>query len=187
MFNILLDPFPEEWEGYKLNTDFRIGIQMTQASLDADMTDYEKMQIYVFLLFPDGHPDTEECIKCIEWFLNGWSQDNHKQQAEVRAMDFDIDQGRIYSAFLSQYHIDLNIEDMHFWKFMHLLSTLEECAFTRVMDVRVKKITPKMSKEERQMYAEAKKVYALSNHKSEEDILAEEEVTQAFLSALGKD
>lgn len=187
MFNILLDEYPTEWNGFKLHTDFRVGIQITQASMDAELTDYEKMAVYRNLLFDSLEPiDITAVGECLEWFLNGWSHDKHIKSESGNVMDFDIDQGRIYSAFLSQYQIDLNTTDMHFWKFMYLLTNLEECAFTRVIEIRTKKIDAKASREEKEYYKRAKKVYAISYEevKTEEDKLAEQEAVNEFLKAI---
>lgn len=189
MFNILLDEYPGEWNGYKLNTDYRIGIMMTLASSDKRLNDREKTRAIINLLFDGSCPQSiEECMECVEWFLNGWSHDKHKKSgSSVAVMDFNADQGRIYSAFLSQYKIDLNIEDMHFWKFMMLLSNLEECNFTRVVDIRAKKMTGKMSSEERKHYADAKRTYAITyeEEQTEEDKEAVKEVTETFLKYIG--
>ena len=164
MFNILLDEYPREWNGYKLNTDYRIGIMMTLASSDKRLNDRERTRAIINLLFDGSCPQSiDECMECVDWFFNGWTHDKHKKNgSSVAVMDFNADQGRIYSAFLSQYKIDLNIEDMHFWKFMMLLSNLEECNFTRVVDIRAKKMTGKMSSEERKHYADAKRTYAIN-------------------------
>ena len=51
MFNILLDEYPKEWNGYKLNTDFRIGIMMTMASSDKRLDEREKSRAIINLLF----------------------------------------------------------------------------------------------------------------------------------------
>lgn len=185
MFNIMLDEYPTEWKGYELNTDFRIGIQIMMASADKELSDYEKTQVCMMLLFKDTYPtDSKEVSECFDWFMNAWCHDNHKSESKTQIMDFDIDQGRIYSAFLSQYNIDLNVDDMHFWKFMWLLSSLEECAFTRVIDIRAKEIKPKMSKEEKDLYVKMKKVYSLNQKEelSEEDKLREKEAVEEFLS-----
>ena len=189
MFNILLDEYPTEWNGYKVNTDFRVGIQIFQASEDKELNDYEKMQVYVMLLFKDKHPnDLQTCAECVDWFLNSWCHDKNPKSSGMAVMNFDVDQGRVYSAFLSQYNIDLNYEKMHFWKFMYLLTNLEECAFTRVIDIRTKKIDAKASKEEKEYYKKAKKIYSLDIEveKSEEDKLAEEEAVNEFLKALNR-
>lgn len=190
MFNILLDEYPEEWNGYELNTDFRIGIMMTLATSDNRLNEKERTRAIINLLFKNDCPNSlDECIECIQWFFNGWSHDHFKsKKTESNPMDFNIDQGRIYSAFLSQYDIDLNREDMHFWKFMILLTNLEECSFTRVVDIRTKKLTGKMSKDEIKHYTEYKKTYAISKEsvKSEADKIAEAEVTEQFLQYIGK-
>lgn len=188
MFNILLDEYPDEWNGYKLNTDFRIGIMMALATADKSLSNREKSIVAVNLLFAEECPPISECMECIEWFLNAWQHDHHKKGNGKSAMDFNADQGRIYSAFLSQYNIDLNREDMHFWRFMYLLTNLEECSFTRVVDIRAKELNGKMSTEERKHYIEKKKIFAIdvNEQKTEEDKQAEQEVTDTFLKYIGK-
>ena len=113
--------------------------------------------VAVNLLFADDYPQDSQAINdCLNWFLNDWTLDrSSKSESRAKVIDFDVDQGRIYAAFMSQYRIDLNIEDMHFWKFMHLLTNLEECSFTRVIDIRTKDLT-KCSKYEREYYQKAK-------------------------------
>lgn len=185
MFNILLDALPTEWNGYKIYADFRTGIQLTQISEDTELTDVEKLECMARVLFVDMPQSYEEVTECVTWFMNGWNFDKHTGGHSEKAMDFDQDQGRIYSAFMAQYHIDLNTSDMHFWQFMNLLSNLEECAFTRVIDIRTKKIEPKMCKEEKQSLLKFKKIFALKPIQSEEDRLAEEEATEIFLKQLG--
>ncbi len=200
MWNILLDRLPEEYKGYRINTDFRIGIQIFQAYSDRDLTDYEKIRAGYELLFMDTDregrpapfmeggekaplPDSMTAQEGIQWFLTGWYMDNKVDSGEQnnrKDMDYDIDQWRIYSAFLTQFHIDLNTSDMHFWVFMGLLSTLEECAFTRVIDLRTRKIKPKMDAESKNALKEAKKRYALEQPEEEltED---EQEAVDAFM------
>lgn len=186
MFNILLDKYPTEYEGHPINGDFRVGLQIFEASNDDDLSDYEKLEVCASLLFKEA-VDAETAGEGIKWFLNGWCHDKHKSSSSDNVMDFDVDQGRIYSAFLSQYRIDLNCTDMHFWKFMYLLTNLEECMFTRVIDIRSKKLTSKMSAEEREMYAEAKKTYRITKEteQTQEDKLAEEEAVAEFRKMAG--
>lgn len=189
MFNILLDDYPTKWNEYEVDTDFRIGIMLSMAMTDKELSDMEKVAIIASLLFKDDFPeDSIQISECAQWFLNEWTHDNHKKGSSKEVMDFDADQGRIYSAFLSQYRIDLNTERMHFWKFMHLLTNLDECNFTRVVDIRNKDMNSKMTTEERKYYAKAKRTYAINKEdaKSAEDKEAENEVTNTFLSYIGK-
>lgn len=175
MFNILLDPLPEKWNGYPIDTDFQTGIMISQCLEDKELSEREKIYTALSLLFPqeDMRPPFSEAVEALEWWMTEFNHDKHKkQESGPRAVDFDIDQWRIYAAFLNQYGIDLNNTKMHWFCFMGLLSNLEECSFSRVIDIRQKKITGKMQKEEKKYFIEMKKVYAL---RDEEKPLTEEE------------
>lgn len=162
-FNVLLDPLPEEWEGYPIDSDFQTGIQMFSILQDGSLSELEKIAVCTDFLFPAGGPRSfEQRQQAILWFLSGWNTDNlPKGKAEAPTMDYQADQWRIWVAFLRQYQIDLNRDQLHFWAFMALLRNLEECSFTRVVDIRSKKLTAKMSKEEREAYVQAKAIYSL--------------------------
>lgn len=45
MFNLLLDALPTEYEGYLIRTDYRIGIQISQALEDEELEPYERIGI----------------------------------------------------------------------------------------------------------------------------------------------
>lgn len=177
MNNILLDPLPESWIDesgmeYRIETDFRIGIQICMIQDDPELSRQEKAEETIKLLFIDSIPgDVQKIEECIAFFLNGWFHDNESSKKEHRRlMDFDVDQWRIYSAFKQQYGIELDeVEYMHFWKFMGMLSSLNECVYTRVIDIRQRKFRPKMDKEERQSLEEAKEIYELAQIRSAEE------------------
>ena len=189
MFNVLLDRLPEEFEGVPINTDYRIGIQITQAMQDLELTDEERSFVVCDLLFgsddPDFKwPDADIMSRGIVWFLTGWHTDNYDKAKKSKApvTDMDVDQWRIYSAFRAQYGIDLNTAHMHYWIFMGLLTTLNECAFTRVVDVRTKKLTGKMSKELKDAYLEQKAIYALEAKETPAEKREREAAQAEFLS-----
>lgn len=162
MFNIMLDELPTAWEGFPVDPDFRIGVQICQIFEDKELLDAEKFNAAADLLFTGVMPDIQEQAEAIQWFLSEWNHDNiPKDKNSVRVMDYDIDQWRIYSAFQHQYGIDLHTADMHYWQFMGLLTTLRECDFTRVIEIRSKKITGKMPKEEKAAVIKAQKMYAI--------------------------
>lgn len=200
MFNILLDAPPTEFEGYPINSDFRIGIQITQAMSDEDLNSQERTYVCCYLLFGQSDETEEEkfppadvMVRGINWFLTGWITDNHKQDKnkknEIPVMDMDIDQWRIYSAFLFQYGINLNRTKLHYWEFMGLLTTLDECAFTRVVDIRSKKLTDKMSPEMRKLYTEQKSIYSLKEkyeHETAEEKAEREQNDAVFMEKLRK-
>lgn len=163
MWNVMLDEKPQIWNGYPVNTDFRTGIQVYQILNDDEISNREKSMKACELLFPGIMPQSAEDIqKCFEWFLSGWYLDGKPRKEEKKRLyDYDVDQWRIYSAFRLQFGIDLNAADLHYWEFMGLLSTLEECAFTRVKDIRLKKLDNKMKPKEKKALYEAKEIYNL--------------------------
>ena len=182
MFNVLLDPLPEKWNGYAIDTDFQTGIMISQCLADESLSDTERFYAAARLLFLKNCPGNEEIAEAIKWYMTEYSHDNTKpEKSELVIMDWNIDQWRIYAAFRQQYGIDLNVDRIHWFTFMGLLSNLQECAFTRVMDVRQKKITAKMSNEEKAALRKAKMVFEIKQPK---EVMSPEEKQQVdeFLS-----
>lgn len=197
MFNILLDPLPDEWHGHKIDTDFQTGIQIAQCMADEELSVKERFFAARKLLFLDDCPaDYKELIESIQWFLNGWNDkitpsrsgksSKSAKKKEIPSMDFDVDQWRIYAAFLAQYNIDLNREQMHFWVFMGLLANLEECVFTNVVKIREKKIDSKMSKEEKNQLMEAKEAFKIQKAEEDYETKAEQEERQAAIDEFNR-
>ena len=187
MFNVLLDPLPTEYKGFPIDSDFQIGIQIWQIMEEEELSQQERMSACLSLLFldedEDGNalpiPDLQTAIEGLQWFLSDWYHDNQNSKDKTKVTDYDIDQWRIYSAFRTQYGINLNTDKLHFWEFMGLLTTLDECAYTRVIGIRQQKIKPKMSAEEKKALKEAKAIYSLD---ALEEITSEErEAIDAFM------
>lgn len=184
MFNVMLDELPDMWEGFPIDTDFRIGVQISQIMEDKDLSDNEKWATSAELLFRGIRPDPQYYSDAILWFLQEWNHDNNKKAKDrTRVLDYDIDQWRLYSAFKAQYGIDLNTVNMHYWQFMGMLTTLNECAFTRVVDVRLKKLRSNITKEEKQILKDQKTIYGLEqpeNPLSEEEKAKKQEAIELF-------
>lgn len=163
MFNVMLDELPADWHGYPIDISFRTGIQIMQCLQDEEYEENERIyQALSLLFYSDEMPLLEEAMQGLEWYLSEYNHDNHKKEkSKVLAFDFDVDQWRIYTAFLKQYGIDLNTVQMHWFVFMGLLTNLEECSFTRVVDIRCKKLDAKMQQKERKAIMEAQKIYSL--------------------------
>ena len=188
MFNVLLDPLPTEYKGFPIDTDFGIGIQIMQVLENEDLSQQERTGKALSLLFitedeegnPLAIPDINTALEGMKWFLTDWHHDKPNEKDKAKVTDYDIDQWRIYSAFRQHYGINLQTDSLHFWEFMALLTTLPECAYTRVIDIRSRKINPKMGAEEKKALKEAKKIYALDV--IEEDLTDEEkESVDAFM------
>lgn len=184
MWNILLDPLPEEWNGYPIDSDFQTGIQISQCLADEELSETERFMTALGLMFPEEEkrPPIQEASEGLKWYLTEFHHDNNAgEKSGVTVMDFDIDQWRIYAAFLNQYRIDLNTAQLHWFTFMGLLANLQECAFTNVMNIRQKEITHKMSSDEKKAIRKAKKVFAIKPHKEEHLSAKEQQAVEEFM------
>lgn len=188
MYNILQDGFPNEYNGYLLRTDFRVGIEISNilSSIETDNED-EKLDAYMeclYLLMGTAalYVTDSEPLEILSWFLNGGEVNKTKKKSvKIESIggrviedesdceldfdndiiyDFEQDSSRIYSAFYSRYGIDLAKEDMHWFKFLALLSDLRDCSFTDVMGYRGVDLSMYEGKE-KELRAELKKQYRL--------------------------
>ena len=186
MINVMLDELPADWHGYPIDISFRTGIQIMQCLQDEEYEENERIDQALSLLFySDEKPLLEEAMQGLEWYLSEYNHDNHKKEkSKVLAFDFDVDQWRIYAAFMKQYGIDLNTVQMHWFVFMGLLTNLEECSFTRVVDIRCKKLDAKMQQKERKAIMEAQKIYSLRKAELTEEEKKEDDEALAVFNQL---
>ena len=145
--NILLDKLPTEYQGYKLSTDFRVGIALCNLLDDYNKSDDDKLDDAIDLLWGSGVPtiltddgilvDYELVYKTINWFISGGnpkeegSKKDNKNSEIVKDIpyDFDTDADFIVAAFIQQYNIDLTETNMYWFKFLALFKSLTNTVF----------------------------------------------------------
>lgn len=192
MTNVMLDPLPEEWEDpstgdvYHVNCDYRIGIQISLAQYDPDLTEYDRVAVILGLMFYDEETQSERPMpqgnsanECIQWFMNGWHHDGHGTSEEKRRLiDYDIDQWRIYADFRAIYGIDLSTEDMHWWQFCGLLWNMphKQSSFLQVIEIRRKKKEEAKTDAEKKAIQDAQQIYALDQPEPEYTIEQKEKI-----------
>lgn len=155
--NILTDKLPEEYKGYRINTDFRVGIQLSRI-LDNKVEDDDSwLDDVIDLLWGNGVPTTlsEDGLIVVDydlvqetilWFRCGGNPTFELRKAKRKqvkqseltetAYDFEEDSGYILAAFMQQYGIDLADTKMHWFKFLALFKSLQDCAFTKLQEIR---------------------------------------------------
>ena len=89
-FSPLLFSFPSTYKGYKLNTDFRIGIMIRNLIVDEDIDEEQKIRDIIDLLFVDDYPRDEHLLsEIIAWFMQlGYNKGVNDLYSET---DDDID------------------------------------------------------------------------------------------------
>ena len=178
--NIMLDGLPTEYDGYLIRTDFRIGIQISEALNDVNLADPEKLAVAAELLFGRGAPTQSGGVhEDIPRFPKGREPSEHKPAASsAPVFDFEQDNRRVYSAFRARFGIDLVRERLHWFAFLAMLADIGDCTLSDVMGIRSADLS-KMTGEQLRYYARAKERCALRAPMSdaEKAILAEFEAS----------
>lgn len=170
MFNLMLDRLPDNYKGYLIRTDFRVGIQVSQALQDPDLSEQERNAVALTLLFGAGMPAGDVAAEALAWFLRGGEDSTGNQDDDVnqRSFDFDIDHARVWSGFRRVYNIDLSAVKLHWFQFLAMLSDLDGCAFSDIIGYRLAD-TSKMPPEMQRAYQKMKEHFTIGECYSEEE------------------
>ena len=174
--NLLIDRLPSEVTvggvEFKIRSDFRTSILFEQLMFDSTIEDNEKIALALELYYSDeisriNNANIDEAIEKMLWFFTGGKEkegSTKKTSSNIkRVYDYEYDDDYIYSAFMTQYGIDLNrIKYLHWWKFRALFNCLkEDNEIVKIMQYRGVNLTKIKDKEERKRYAKLKEIYKL--------------------------
>lgn len=183
MFNILIDKLPEtvEVNGQEVgvNADFRVFILFEQILRDYELDKEAKIKKCLSLFYKDNPSNLVEAVQQMFKFysmdfMNDFYTSNKSKVAKKnkKLYDWDFDQAYIYSAFLSQYRIDLQeIDYLHWWKFRFLFMGLDEDnKISKIIAYRDMDTSKIKDKEEKKRYEQLKKTFAIPARISIEEI-----------------
>ena len=183
--NILIDLLPSkivvDGTEYEINTDFRISVLFSLLMEDDELTEEQKVLQALSLYYPVIPNDIGKAIEQIKWFYSCGKSDkpigNKKRKTNSKKVfDFEADANYIYSAFMSQYRIDLqDIGQLHWWKFKALLEGLkEDNKLSKIIEYRSVDLSKIKDKEQRKFYKDMQKQYSLKKENVEDLKLLEE-------------
>lgn len=179
--SMLLDDLPTsvviDGVQYDLNFDFRYSVKFEMLMFDDEIGDTDKLNKALELYYGDRVPkNISQAIDKIMWFYRCGQEKNQKTRRRKRSesieryYDFDYDYGYIYTAFLQQFGVDLQNDELHWWKFMTMFKSLsEDTAFVKIVGYRSIKITQNMTKPQKDFYLDMKRIHALPLPKTEVD------------------
>ncbi len=197
---MLIDYLPEtvEIEGkvYPIETNFRTFVLFEMMMQEPELSDTEKAMRGLELVYPKVPDNLTAAVDGLLWFYSCGKRWREKKAGSTEepsgtqmVYSFEYDDDYIYSAFLTQYHMDLqDVEYLHWWKFKALLRTLSsDLEFSKIMEYRSIDISSGMTKEQRDFYRRKKELYALPLSAGEEekvDAIAEALMNGGDLSGL---
>lgn len=183
MFNILIDKLPEtvEVNGQEVgvNSDFRVFILFEQILRDYELDKEAKIKKCLSLFYKDNPSNLVEAVQqMFNFYSMSFMNDFHSakkgkgSKKNKNLYDWDLDQGYIYSAFLTQYRIDLQeIDYLHWWKFRFLFMSLDEDnKISKIIGYRDVDTSKIKDKEEKKHYEKLKKEFAIPERISIEEI-----------------
>lgn len=176
--NILLDYLPTSFsidnKKYEFNYDFRTSILFCLLMQDTELTEEQKILQGLQLYYPEIPDNIEEAYEKILYFYSRGKdiEDNKKvkqgkkifNRNNNRAFDFEVDSDLIFTAFMTQYNINLNKENLHWWEFMALFNSLNDTnEIVKIMNYRTIDINSIEDKKERKTYKQLQDYYSLEN------------------------
>ena len=168
--NMLINSVPDGLKiagtEYKIHTDFSVWIEFEKLLSDESKNAHKTISDIKNLIFCDKQPPPradEETVNKILWFYRcGKKLQKSSHTSEKEIFSYDYDDGYIFSAFLEQYHIDLEQTKLHWWKFHALMLSLSDSTeFVKIMGYRSVEINSKMTAAQKAFYKKMKKQYKL--------------------------
>lgn len=166
--NLLIDDLPEAVEiggvEYGIRCDHRTCIRIILAFEDDELTGLEKQAILLENLYPELPHDPARAFELGIRFLNGGETEEPGKDGgpALRLYSFAHDARYIFAAFKQTHGIDLEREELHWWKFLALFMDLgADTTFCNLVGLRKRIKTGKASKEEMRCYREMRDVIDL--------------------------
>lgn len=168
---------------YKINTDFRVAIECQEIALDNSIGDFERALAIIYKLFgDDGLDDSnnyEKLLELAQKYLSCGKEVDNKANEEPD-MDFIQDMPYIKASFRSDYNINLDDEEMHWWEFYDLMNGLSNsemgncCVLNRIRNLRTFDTKDIKDQKELAKINEAKKQVALKKKEVKKELTYEQ-------------
>ena len=170
--NLLVDRLPTDYEGLKIDTNFRSFILFELLMQDNEVKEKDKILLALKLFYKEPIKDIKKAIDGILWFYKcGENKKTPKKGGNERKKliySFEYDAKYIYSAFLDQYGIDLNeIDQLHWFKFKALFEGLKsDNKICEIMSYRAINLNKIKDKNEKEKYKRLQRQWALPDNRT---------------------
>jgi len=178
---------------FKINTDFRVAIKCNEIAENEKIGDLERSMGIICTLFgKDALDDTNDYKGLLEVALKFLScgKGIKGDKKEKPDMDYVEDMDYIEASFMSDYKIDLEKTEMHWWKFNKYMNGLSNselgdcCVLNRIRNLRTFDTRDIKDAKERHRIEKAKKEVELKKYKKEAHLTKEQEKSMEELNKL---
>lgn len=153
---------------YEININYTYALACFSCINDPEISEIERALGVIGILYKEAPEDTEKALEMAIKYLRCGKE--VKDEDRHQDMDFEYDENYIKSSFMSDYKIDLDDTEMHWWKFCNLLQGLtDNCILNRVRDIRNYDISNIKDPQTRHKILKAQQDLALPEHMSQEE------------------
>lgn len=181
---------------YTANVDFRVAIRCNEIAQDETIGDLERALGIICTIFgADALNNTNHYDKLLKWSKKWLSCGKEiKDTHEEPDMDYIEDYDYIVASFQSDYHINLDEEEMDWYRFSNLINGLSNsefgncCVLNRIRNLRNYDVSQIKDAKEKDKIIKAKQQVALKRHKKEVEVKLTKEQKESvdeFYKALG--
>jgi hypothetical protein len=189
--NLLIDLVPTkvkiDGEDYEINSDFRTSILFELLMQDNTISEEDKIIQALELYYPILPPNLEQAIEKIIWFYMCGKDRKSKTKNKgtgksTQIYSFNYDDDLIYSAFKSQYNIDLqDIDYLHWWKFKAMFKSLkEDNEIVKIMGYRGMDLSKIKDKEQKAHYQAMQELHKIPLYEGADEEL--DRINQVLLN-----
>lgn len=147
---------------YAIRHDFRPCLEIILMFEDVDLTDAEKVQGMIEILFEEEPPICEETIVEAIKFLDMGMESGTGTGTSDRMFSWTQDSNYIFSAIDKVLGFSSRrCEYLHWWEFMGAFMEIGECIFSTIIYMRKQKKKGKLTKEEKEYWAENRNMFEL--------------------------
>lgn len=183
---------------YNINTDFRVAIECNRIAQDEEIKDFERALAIIEVLYgdeaiDDGKNDPELYTKLLilaQKYLACGKDLNNVDNNEDPDMDYIEDYDYIVASFQSDYGINLDETELHWWKFFNLINGLSNsefgncCVLNNIRNLRNYDESKIEDPKERDKIRKAKERVALKKNKKEMHLTKEQEESMEKLNQI---
>ena len=174
--NLLIDKLPTDYEGLKINTNFRSFILFELLMQEQKLSKNDKIALALNLFYEEPPKDIKKAIEGILWFYKCGKKDKEKkgsgESKKKQIYSYEYDNELIFSAFYDQYNgLDLNeIEYLHWFKFKAMFEGLKsDNKICEIMSYRAIDINKIKNKDEKAKYRKLQREFALPDNRTIEE------------------
>lgn len=168
MFYSLPTTLTVDGSEYPIRSDFRVILDIITMLNDATLTQFERAEDALTMLYEEIPQNVEEALKQCFWFINAGQTEGKRSP---RLVDWEKDFPYIVSPVNHVLGCECRTEKyIHWWTFLSAYMEMKECVMTEIINIRSKMLRgKKLEKHERDWLRQNRDLVTLPTKYTAED------------------